>query len=127
MLEQIPDEKAMVALLGQSLYDLWTQLCLLIDEKYDMEHLWNSGGRAGLMNTNTVVVEKRCVHFMREKIAWASWSFWERANGKNLKWSGRIFLKNVARLMMVRKPITMANGSCLNQRMTPCLVTLSNY
>lgn len=46
MLEQIPDEKAMVALLGQSLYDLWTQLCLLIDEKYDMEHLWNSGGRA---------------------------------------------------------------------------------
>lgn len=46
MLEQIPDEKAMVALLGQSLYDLWAQLCLLIDEKYDMEHLWNSGGRA---------------------------------------------------------------------------------
>lgn len=46
MLEQIPDEKAMVALLGQSLYDLWTQLCLLIDEKYDMEHLWNSGGKA---------------------------------------------------------------------------------
>ena len=39
MLEQIPDEKAMVALLGQSLYDLWAQLCLLIDEKYDMEHL----------------------------------------------------------------------------------------
>ncbi len=46
MLEQIPDEKAMVALLGQSLYDLWAQLCLLIDEKYDMEHLWNSGGKA---------------------------------------------------------------------------------
>lgn len=41
MLEQIPDEKAMVALLGQPLYDLWTQLCLLIDEKYDMEHFTN--------------------------------------------------------------------------------------
>lgn len=127
MLEQIPDEKAMVALLGQSLYDLWTQLCLLIDEKYDMKLCGILAERHGLMNTNTVVVEKCCVRFMREKIAWASWSFWERANGKNLKWSGRIFLKNVARLMMVRKPITMANGSCLNQRMTPCLVTLSNY
>lgn len=127
MLEQIPDEKAMVALLGQSLYDLWAQLCLLIDEKYDMEHLWNSGGRAWTYEYKYRRGGKRCVHFMREKIAWASWSFWERANGKNLKWSGRFFLKNVARLMMVRKPITMANGSCLNQRMTPCLVTLSNY
>lgn len=127
MLEQIPDEKAMVALLGQSLYDLWTQLCLLIDEKYDMEHLWNSGGRAwtyeykyrrGGKTLCALYARENCVGFM---------VILGKSNGKNLKWSGRIFLKNVARLMMVRKPITMANGSCLNQRMTPCLVTLSNY
>ena len=46
MLDIIPDEKEMTALVGKSLYDVWNKLCAFIDEKYDMDHLWNKGGKA---------------------------------------------------------------------------------
>lgn len=45
MLNIIPDEKEMIALVGKSLYDVWNKLCVLINEKYDMECLWDKGGR----------------------------------------------------------------------------------
>ena len=46
MLDKIPDAEEMTALVGQSLYDIWNKLCTLINEKYDMECLWNKGGKA---------------------------------------------------------------------------------
>ena len=46
MLDAIPDEEEMTALVGKSLYDVWNQLCALIDEKYDMDRLWGKGGKA---------------------------------------------------------------------------------
>ena len=46
MLDKIPNAEEMTALIGQSLYDIWNKLCALIDEKYDMERLWNKGGKA---------------------------------------------------------------------------------
>lgn len=46
MLDAIPDGKAMAALVGKSLYDVWNKLCALIDEKYDMDRLWDKGGKA---------------------------------------------------------------------------------
>lgn len=46
MLEKIPDETALVALIGESLYGVWTKLCTVIDGQYDMERIWNSGGKA---------------------------------------------------------------------------------
>ena len=46
MLDTIPDEKEMTALLGESLYNVWNQLCALIDEKYDMDRSWEQGGKA---------------------------------------------------------------------------------
>lgn len=46
MLDAVPSAEEMSSLMGKSLYDIWTQLCSLIDEKYDMEHLWGSGGKA---------------------------------------------------------------------------------
>ena len=39
MLDAIPDSKEMTALVGKSLYDVWNQLCALIDENYDMDCL----------------------------------------------------------------------------------------
>ena len=35
----------MTDLLGQPLYEVWQALCSAIDEKYDMERLWNTGGK----------------------------------------------------------------------------------
>ena len=46
MLERIPDAEQMTALVGVPLYEVWNRLCVLIDEKYDMERLWNNGGKA---------------------------------------------------------------------------------
>ena len=46
MLDTIPNEEELTALVGKSLYEVWNQLCALIDEKYEMERLWNTGGKA---------------------------------------------------------------------------------
>lgn len=46
MLERIPDSKAMSTLIGQPLYDVWKELCSAIEEKYEMDCLWNNGGKA---------------------------------------------------------------------------------
>ncbi|MDD2601892.1 MAG: DUF3788 domain-containing protein [Prevotella sp.] len=46
MLDRIPNAEEMTALIGQPLYDIWQKLCAMIDEKYDMERLWNNGGKA---------------------------------------------------------------------------------
>ena len=46
MLERTPDAEQMTALVGVPLYEVWNRLCVLIDEKYDMERLWNNGGKA---------------------------------------------------------------------------------
>lgn len=46
MLDKIPNEKEMIALIGQSLYDVWKKLCVLIEERYDMECQWDKGGKA---------------------------------------------------------------------------------
>ena len=46
MLDTIPGEDEMIALVGKSLYDVWNKICALIDEKYDMDCLWDKGGKA---------------------------------------------------------------------------------
>ncbi len=46
MLDMIPNAEDMTALVGKSLYDVWNKLCLLIDEKYEMDCQWNKGGKA---------------------------------------------------------------------------------
>jgi len=35
----------MIDLLGRPLFEVWQALCSEIDEKYEMEQSWNSGGR----------------------------------------------------------------------------------
>ena len=45
MLENIPTQSTMAELLGQSLFKIWQKLCSTIDEKYEMERLWNTGGK----------------------------------------------------------------------------------
>ena len=45
MLEKIPTNEEMVALIGQQLFEVWTKLCDLIQSKYYLERLWNSGGK----------------------------------------------------------------------------------
>ena len=46
MLEKTPNEQELKNLLGESLFEVWTKLCAAIDEKYDMDRLWDNGGKA---------------------------------------------------------------------------------
>ena len=46
MLDKIPGEEEMTALVGKSLYDVWSRLCAAIDEQYEMDRLWDHGGKA---------------------------------------------------------------------------------
>ncbi len=45
MLEKIPTNKEMITLIGQPLFDVWIKLTHLIESRYDMERLWNYGGK----------------------------------------------------------------------------------
>lgn len=46
MLDKIPSREELAALVGESLYDVWDKLCALIDGAYDVDRLWDKGGRA---------------------------------------------------------------------------------
>ncbi|MCI8951320.1 MAG: DUF3788 domain-containing protein [Lachnospiraceae bacterium] len=46
MLDTIPGAEEMITLVGESRYNIWNQLNALIEEKYDMECIWNKGGKA---------------------------------------------------------------------------------
>ena len=73
MLENIPSLSDMKELLGQSLFEVWQELCSVIDEKYEMERLWNSGGknwtyeykyRRGGKTLCCLYAKSNCVGFM---------------------------------------------------------------
>ncbi len=73
MLDVIPNTEQMVTLVGKSLYDIWDKLCALIDEKYDMDCLWNKGGKAwtyeykyrrGGKTLCALYARKNCIGFM---------------------------------------------------------------
>lgn len=80
MLDIRPDAEQITALIGKSLYGVWSELCALIDKNYDMECLWDKGGKRGNMNINTAGVAKRYVHYMQEKIVWDLWLSWEKTS-----------------------------------------------
>jgi hypothetical protein len=46
MLEKIPSREEMISLIGEEAFLAWETLCKRIEEVYDMDRLWNSGGKA---------------------------------------------------------------------------------
>ena len=73
MLDKIPGSEEMTTLVGQDLYDVWQKLCIAIEEKYDMECLWNKGGKAwtyeykyrrGGKTLCALYAKENCVGFM---------------------------------------------------------------
>ena len=73
MLENIPSQSTMTELLGQSLYEVWQALCSTIDEKYEMDRIWNNGGKnwiyeykycRGGKTLCSLYVKSNCIGFM---------------------------------------------------------------
>lgn len=73
MLDIIPGTEEMTMLVGESRYDIWNKLNALIEEKYDMDRLWNKGGkvwnyeykyRRGGRTLCALYARENCVGFM---------------------------------------------------------------
>ena len=73
MLENIPSRSTLIELLGQPVFEVWQELCSVIDTKYDMERLWNTGGknwiyeykyRRGGKTLCSLYAKSNCVGFM---------------------------------------------------------------
>ena len=73
MLEKIPSQSDLEELLGSPLSAVWQALCSAIDEKYEMEQVWNSGGknwdyeykyRGGGKTLCSLYAKRNCVGFM---------------------------------------------------------------
>ena len=43
---QVPTPRDIETLIGTELYNVWNRLCQLIEPSYEMEQLWNRGGKA---------------------------------------------------------------------------------
>jgi len=73
MPEKIPPQSVMIDLIGQPLFIVWQSLCSAINEKYEMEQLWNSGGkkwtyeykyRRGGKTLCCLYAKRHCIGFM---------------------------------------------------------------
>ena len=73
MLDILPGTEEMTALVGKPLYEVWNQLCALIEERYDMDRLWNQGGkvwtyeykyRRGGKTLCALYARENCIGFM---------------------------------------------------------------
>lgn len=69
----IPNEEELKILVGDQLYSVWTELRAMIEKSYDMEHIWNSGGkmwkyeckyRRGGKTLCTLYARESCIGFM---------------------------------------------------------------
>lgn len=70
---QIPTPETIETLIGKELYPVWTALCAFIDQRYEMERLWNDGGkkwtyeykyRRGGKTLCALYVRENCFGFM---------------------------------------------------------------
>lgn len=68
-----PSQSTMTELLGQSLFEVWQSLCAAIEARYEMERVWNAGGkkwtyeykyRRGCKTLCCLYARKNCVGFM---------------------------------------------------------------
>ena len=110
MLDKIPNAVEMTALVGQSLYDVWNELCTLIDAKYEMESFWNKGGsawsyeykyRRGGKTLCALYARENCVGFM---------VIFGKEEKQSLKENEIAFPTRSKKSMMKRKPTMMVNG-----------------
>ena len=73
MFDMVPAEEELTALMGKPLYEVWTQLCALIDKRYDMDRSWGKGGkewtyeykyRRGGKTLCALYARENCIGFM---------------------------------------------------------------
>lgn len=88
---QIPTSKDIENLIGTDLYDVWNSLCQCIEKSYEMEQLWNRGGKAWTYEYKYRKGGKTLCALYAKKRLWDLWLSWEKMNVPNLKFSGDSF------------------------------------
>lgn len=73
MLKQIPSDLDLRNLIGVDKADLWNGLCDMVNEMYEMEELWDNGGKAwtyhyrfrrGGKTLCTLCAKEKCIAFL---------------------------------------------------------------
>jgi hypothetical protein len=68
MLEKIPTEKELNQLMGEDIYITWHAINKFIEDNYDMDMLWNNGGKTGIYELKYRKSGKTfCALYPREK------------------------------------------------------------
>ena len=81
---QIPASEDIENLIGTDLYDVWNSLCQRIEKSYEMEQLWNRGGKAWTYEyTYRKGGKTLCALYL--------WLSWGKMNAPNSKFSGDSF------------------------------------
>jgi hypothetical protein len=47
MLEKIPTQEELSALMRESMYEIWSNIVGFIEKNYELESMWNNGGKTG--------------------------------------------------------------------------------
>ena len=126
MLDKCPSEKEIISLVGKPLYNIWLSLTESIDAKYEMERLWNSGGkmwkyeykyrrggktRAVSGKTASVFgAGKRCALSMQEKTVSVLWWYSGKRRGLNLRQAEMVIQKKRKKFMTKHRRIVTVNG-----------------
>jgi len=48
MLEKIPTVEELLSIMGESKFKIWSDINSFIEKNYDIEFLWNKGGKTGI-------------------------------------------------------------------------------
>lgn len=110
MIEKIPSSKDMIDLIGEELYKVWINLNDAISQKYEMDCLWNSGGKAWTYEYKYRRGGKTlCALYAKDNSIGFMVIF---GNNERLKFEAErvTYSESVQKFMMRRKLIVMGNG-----------------
>ena len=110
MLDTVPTAEELTNLVGKSLYEIWDSLIALIDESYDMEHIWNNGGKAWKYEYKYRRGGKTLCRSMRGKTVSGLWSSSVKTKGQNLKKNEIVIQRKRKPFTTKRRHSTTANG-----------------
>jgi len=68
MLEKIPSEEELFSIMGEKMFMVWSDINSFIENNYNMEFLWNNGGKTGIYELKYRKSGKTlCALYPREK------------------------------------------------------------
>lgn len=109
-------------LVSKPLYEVWNKLVALIDENYDMERLWNSGGKVWKYEYKYRRGGKTLARSMREKIVSGLWLFSGKDERAKFEQDKADYLEETRAVYAQAQTYHDGKWMCLSQRIPQCLM-----